>query len=165
MSDYIESDSIDAEDSKIEGEGWANPPKLTDLKADMAEANESHQAHVTEVDEWLQVFRGGEELPKVPNRSSYRPRLARKQAEWRYPALSEPFLSTDDIFNVYGVTADDVDNARSAALVLNHMFRKAVNVVNFFDEYARCAVEEGSVILKTGWNLVEEGKGNYTGQN
>lgn len=156
MTDHDKQMEIVDTDSIIEVKGWKNAPKLTDLKADLTEAYENHSTHVTEVDAWLLAFHGGEDRPKEKNRSSFKSRLIRKNNEWRYPSLSEPFLSTEDLFNVYGVTADDVDNAKSAALVLNHMFRKAVDPVAFFDEYARTGVEEGTIVLKTGWNLVEE---------
>jgi hypothetical protein len=84
------------------------------------------------------------------------PRLIRKQAEWRYSALSEPFLSTPDLFKVSPATWEDKKAAIQNELMLNHQFNVHLDKVSFIDEFIRTAVDEGTVIVRTGWEFAEE---------
>ena len=90
------------------------------------------------------------------NRSSVQPRLIRKQVEWRVPSLIEPFLSTEDIYNVNPVTAEDKASALQNGLVLNNQFNTKLGKVKFITEYVRTVCMEGTVIVKTGWNYDTE---------
>ena len=137
---------------------WKNSPKLSDLKQDFQDAKPIHDAHVAQVQEWLDNHHvRGKAKPKAgDNRSAVQPKLIRKQAEWRYPALTDPFLSTEDLFNVRPVTWEDRAAAQQNELVLNYQFNTHVNKVSFIDEYVRTCVDEGSVIVRTGWEYEEE---------
>jgi len=135
---------------------WANEPTLRALKTDYQSAYEDHQAHVEEVRKWRKNFDGEPKFPIIKGRSKVVPKLIRKQAEWRYTALSEPFLSSDDIFDVKPKTWEDKRRAEQNAQVLNHQFNARINKVDFIDDYVRTAVDEGTVVVKVGW-LSEEG--------
>ena len=88
---------------------WKNPPKVSDLNQDYIDAREDHSAQAAKITRWLDNLNvtGSAKVKKLPGRSSHVPKLIRKQAEWRYASLSEPFLSTDDIFKVSPVTFED----------------------------------------------------------
>jgi len=137
---------------------WTNPPKLDDLKRHLEDSRMVHDGHVKTVDAWsdnMHIRNGAK--PKTPaNKSSVQPKLIRKQAEWRYPALSEPFLSSPDIFNVKPTTWEDRDSAIQNGMVLNNQFNTKIDKVSLIDEYVRTAVDEGTVILKTGWCFEQE---------
>jgi len=116
MPNKFEDDELD---DTIEGEqqkilvAWKNPPKVSDLNQDYIDAKEDHSTHAVKIDRWLDNLNitGSAKIKKLPGRSSHVPKLIRKQAEWRYASLSEPFLSTEDIFNVYPVTFEDKKGA------------------------------------------------------
>ena len=137
---------------------WKNPPSLKDLKADYQEAKPMHDTQVTQINEWLDNLhvRGKAKVKTGKNNSKIVPKLIRKQAEWRYPALSEPFLSTEDLFNVKPVTWEDRDAAQQNQLVLNHQYNTQINKVAFIDKFVRTAVDEGTVIVRLGWEFEEE---------
>ncbi len=137
---------------------WNNPPTVSALQTEVDEAKLEHDAHMTEVNRWYENFSmTGSAAPiKKKGRSAIAPKLIRKQAEWRYPGLSDPFLSTSDLFNVSPVTAGDVKRARQNALVLNNQFNTHIDKVDFIDSYVRDAVDTGTVIAKTGWYTEEE---------
>lgn len=137
---------------------WPKAPKLTDLKQDLTFAMPTHNAQKAKITEYLDNLNvTGSAVVKPPKgNSTIVPKLIRKQAEWRYAALSEPFLSTDDVFNVRPVTWEDRDAAKQNELVLNHQFNNQINKVGFIDEYVRTAVDEGTVIVRTGWEFREE---------
>lgn len=139
--------------------GWANPPKLTELKQHLENARSIHATQQSKISGYLDNMniQGAAALPKTPDgNSKVQPKLIRKQAEWRYPALSEPFLSTSDVYNVSPVSWEDRDSARQNEMLLNYQFNTKINKVAFIDEYVRTAVDEGTVIVRVGWTFLEE---------
>ncbi len=138
--------------------GWENEPKVSDLKSDYTNALSDTQDHITKVDRWLDNLHitGSAKIKTGKNRSQMQPKLIRKQAEWRYASLGEPFLSTPDIFNIHPITANDVDSAKQNELVLNNQFNTKLKKVRLINEFVRTCVDEGTTIAKLGWEYVEE---------
>jgi len=154
-----EENTVEIEDQDTDSDvSWNNPPTITDLKNDYQSAKVIHQNQVNKINTWLDNLNitGSAQPAKVPGRSSIVPKLIRKQAEWRYSSLSEPFLSTDDVFNIDPVTYEDKESAIQNALVLNNQFNTKINKISFIDEYVRTAVDEGTVIVRVGWEEEEE---------
>ena len=137
---------------------WKNEPSLEDLKENYTDASSDKSAHINNVNGWLDKLhvRNGAKMKASKTRSTVQPKLIRKQAEWRYPALSEPFLSTENIFTVEPVTFEDKQSAIQNSLILNNQFNTKINKVDFIDEYVRTAVEEGTAIVRVGWEYEEE---------
>jgi len=137
---------------------WAKEPTVADLKQDAEDGKPAHDIHVRRVQGWLDNLNvtGAAKIKKRVGRSSYVPKTIRKQAEWRYAALSEPFLSTEDLFNTAPVTHEDRKSAIQNGLVLNSQFNHKIKKIKFIDEYVRAAVDEGTVICRVGWHFAEE---------
>lgn len=137
---------------------WKVEPTIRDLKTDLEEAQSDHSVQVSKVDEYLDNLNieGSAKIKAPEGRSKMQPKLIRKQAEWRYGALSEPYLSAEDLFSVSPVTWEDKDGARQNEILLNSQFRTAIDRVKFIDEYVRTGVDEGTIICRTGWDFVEE---------
>jgi hypothetical protein len=133
---------------------WKNEPTVANLKADLEGSKGSHDAQVRKISEWVDLLevKGTAKVPKIAGRSSVQPRLIRRQNEWRYSALSEPFLGSDKLFNVKPTTHEDREAAIQNELVLNQQFRTKIDRVSFIDEYVRTVVDEGTAILRVGWN-------------
>lgn len=153
-----DDDKDDVETPKSELVSWKNPPKLADLKQDLLDARSTHDTQKVKIGEWLDNLNvtGKAKIETAKGNSRIVPKLIRKQAEWRYAALSEPFLSTTDIFNVKPITWEDRDAARQNELVLNCQFNTHIEKTRFIDEYVRAAVDEGTVIVRVGWDFQEE---------
>tara|TARA_R110000787_G_scaffold104340_8_gene211235 strand:- start:2985 stop:5045 length:2061 start_codon:yes stop_codon:yes gene_type:complete len=152
-TDEIQKDVVETDASTLVD--WENPPSLADLKQDLESANVAHNSHTTEIDGWLRVLNGEQVIKAKPGRSTLVPKLARKQAEWRYAALSEPFLSTDDLYNTSPATFEDKDSAEQNGLVLNYQINCKIDKVTFIDSYVRTAVDEGTVLVRVGWEIEE----------
>lgn len=137
---------------------WKNPPQLKDLKQNMEDAKSSHNDQVNKINTWLDNLNvtGAAQVKTPAGNSAIVPKLIRKQAEWRYAALSEPFLSTDDVFNVKPTTWEDRESAQQNQLILNNQINTKIDKTRFIDDYVRAAVDEGTVIVKVGWEFVEE---------
>jgi len=149
--------SIDPKDLEISTD-WKNPPELKDLKTDYQEALSHHTAHTNQVNIWLDNLnvRGAAKPKFRKGRSQVVPKLIRKQAEWRYAALSEAFLSHEDLFTTEPVTFEDGQSAYQNGLILNNQFNTQIDKVKFVDEFVRTAVDEGSVLVRVGWDYEED---------
>ena len=137
---------------------WEKEPSVSDLKSDYDSSRSAHDAQMGKIQEWLNNLNieGSAKPPKKAGRSSVQPRLIRKQAEWRYSALTEPFLSTQELFEVDPVSWEDKASAIQNKLLLNYQFNIEINKVKFIDDYVRAAVDEGTVIVRVGWRNQEK---------
>lgn len=133
---------------------WQNEPTVEILKRDLELAKQSHDEQAHKIVKWndLLTISGSAKPKKVKGRSSVQPKLVRRQAEWRYPALSEPFLNSDKIFTVSPRTFEDLDSAKQNELLLNYQFDTKINKVSFIDNYVRTVVDEGTCIIQVGWD-------------
>lgn len=146
---------------------WKNKPDLKDLKQDLTEATSYHNIQCKNIEKWLDALhvRGDARPVTAQNKSKVAPKLIRTQAEWRYSALSEIFLSSTDLFNVSPLTWEDVKAAQQNELILNNQFDTKIDKVAFIDKLVRTCVNEGTAILRTSWvhktEIVEEEVPNY----
>lgn len=132
---------------------WANEPDIRLLKQDVANSRPFQQTHITRVNNWLDQLNltGQAKLPKAKNRSRMQPKLIRKQAEWRYGSLSEPFLSSGKLFSLSPRSWEDRPANVQNEIVLNWQFDEKLNKVVFIDQYVRTVVDEGTVVVRVGW--------------
>ena len=144
----MENKTLD-EESKLTK--WVNEPSVTDLEADLLAAKPIHQTHVTNTQKWLSKLAGELHIKPPVGRSHVQPKLIRKQAEWRYASLEEPFLSTADLFDIDPVTEEDYDAAEENQILINYQFNTKLDKVSFINEYVRTAVDEGTVFVQVGW--------------
>jgi hypothetical protein len=158
MNEKINSNTLAPKSDNKALTTWAKEPTLLELKQDFSDAKPIHDAQVTKINVWLDNLNvtGKAKITTAAGNSSIVPKLIRKQAEWRYAALSEPFLSTDDVFSVRPVTWEDRDAAKQNQLLLNHQINNIVDKIHFIDEYVRAAVDEGTVVVKIGWDFEDE---------
>lgn len=132
---------------------WKNEPTLLALKRDLEAAKPAHQTMMTKINEWdnLRNVTGVERPKKMRGRSAVQPKLIRRQAEWRYAALSEPFLSNHRIFEVKPRTFEDTAGAKQNEQLLNYQFDNQINKVQFMDDLVRANVDEGTCLVQVGW--------------
>ena len=144
---------MDSQDKVIKLTDWANEPSLSDLKADFLACKPSHDSQIAKIDHWRNLLDvSGSERPKsIPGRSRVQPKLVRRQAEWRYSALSEPFLGTHKVFSITPKTFEDTQAAKQNELLLNWQFDTKLNKVKFIDDYVRAIIGEGTGIVKLSW--------------
>lgn len=132
---------------------WKNEPTIEVLKRDFEASKQTHIIQANKVIRWNDIrnVTGKSKPVKIKGRSSIQPKLVRRQAEWRYPALSEPFLNSEKIFQVNPRTFEDLDAAKQNEILLNYQFDVKLNKVKFIDDYVRTVVDEGSCIVQVGW--------------
>lgn len=132
---------------------WKKEPSILSLKQDLESAKTAHDSQMAKITRWndLMQVKGSAAAPKVKGRSSIQPKLIRRQAEWRYAALTEPFTSSDRVFQITPKTFEDEKAAKQNELVLNWQFRTKINLIKFTDDFVRGVVDEGTGIVQVGW--------------
>src|SRR5574344_431964 len=138
-------------DKEVKLTTWQNEPSVTDLNNDLLAAEPTHKTHVNNTEKWLQKLAGHLNVKIPDGRSKVQPKLIRKQAEWRYSSLEEPFLSTQDLFDIDPRTYEDYDAAEENQILINYQFNTKIDKVSFINEYVRTAVDEGKVFVQVGW--------------
>ena len=152
MKDKVELDEETSDiDSTTKLTKWKNEPSISDLQSDLESAESIHKDHVAKTEKWLNKLAGKLEIKTVKGRSKIQPKLIRKQAEWRYASLEEPFLSTDDLFDIDPRTGEDYEAAEDNQILLNYQFNTKIDKVAFINEYIRTCTDEGTVIVQVGW--------------
>jgi len=136
---------------------WTNEPSVMDLKQNIDDAEADHSMHNSKVSGWIDSrdMTGRYKPKKTLGKSSVAPKVIRKQNEWRYTGLSEPFLNSPNLFNVLPVTAGDRLRAQQNALILNKQFNNDIGKVKLINAFIREVVDTGTVILKVGWYTEE----------
>lgn len=138
--------------------GWTNSPSLTALKENYDDAASNHSTNMAKINTWNDNLNitGKAKLKKKSGRSNVQPKLIRKHAEWRYAALSEPFLDTTDMFTLKGRTARDKRSAEQNQVLLNYQWNNQIDKVSFVDDMIRSGVDEGTVFIRVGWEVEEQ---------
>jgi len=157
MENNEESNAYEAQAEKKPDVDWNNVPSLDDLKADYNSAKEYHDDDVDQINENLDFLhtRGKAAFKKKKGRSSLNIKLIRKQAEWRYSALLEPFLSSTDFFDIRPRTASDREGAQLNKILINYQFDNKINRVKFLNDLVHKLVDEGTAVIRVGWNYKE----------
>ena len=148
-------------DEEVKLTKWKNEPSVNDLQNDLESAESIHKDHVAKTEKWLNKLAGKLEIKPIKGRSKVQPKLIRKQAEWRYASLEEPFLSTEDLFDIDPRTAEDYEAAEDNQILLNYQFNTKIDKVAFINEYVRTCTDEGTVIVQVGWKYEKGEKEVY----
>ena len=135
---------------------WENEPTFQDLKNDWEMANSSHEYYKSKLLGYAEARDGGKKINARPGKSTARPKVVRKNAEWKYPKLEDPFLNTEDMFEIKPRTWEDTKAAEQNQLLLNYQWSTKIDKVRLINDIVRYDVDEGTVIVKTGWEVVEE---------
>lgn len=153
MAQQEDNGPLPSEDQPHKLTNWENEPTLLLLRTDFENAKRAHDTHQQKVDTWNDLLNvtGKAKPKKIEGRSSVQPRLVRRQAEWRYSALTEPFLGTQKLFQVSPVTFEDKPAALQNELLLNWQFRTKMNKVKFIDDLVRSTVDDGTSVVQLGW--------------
>jgi len=135
---------------------WKNQPSFKDLYNNYVDAQSDQAVVIADLDR-RELYLDGGPMIKVPKgKSSTRPKLIRKQLEWKIPALEEPFLNTVDMFQLKPRTFEDVDKAKQNELLINYQWSTKVDKVRLINNISRTIATDGIVIVKTGWETDEE---------
>jgi len=153
MIDKIEKLAPASSDKFVD---WKNAPTYKDLNADLDAARPDHEKYVAALQKYRVNYNGGKDIKALPNRSTVKSMLIRKQSEWRYPVLEEPFLNTINMFDVKPRTGEDENGAIQNAQLINYQWNVKVDRTAIVTKMVRNYEDEGTAIIQTGWNAEYE---------
>ena len=131
---------------------WKNEPTAEDLLDDLQKAQSSHQNQVGKINEWVSLLYADTDKSKIKQgRSGITPKVIRRLAEWRYGALSTSFLNERKLFQVQASSPNYLAAAIQNELVLNFQFNALIDKVKFVNDLVRSTVNEGTAIIRVGW--------------
>ena len=130
---------------------WKNEPTFNDLNNDVVAMSGTQEAIRASILTYKELKDGGKKIVVQPGKSDMRPLLVRKQQEWKYPALEEPFLNTPRMFQITPRTAEDEASARQNGIMINYQYGTLMDKTKLVGDIVRTFVDEGTVIVKTGW--------------
>ena len=147
-----ENDYVDQTEDYIP-EGWTSAPTVQDLQQNYNDSKSYHDMHESNRVEALdQLNITGHVKPKKRDGySQVQPQLIRKHAEWRYAALSEAFLATEDMYSLKPRSANDKETAKQNEQVINYQWNNQIDKTLFVDTLVRTLVDEGTAFVRTGW--------------
>lgn len=139
---------------------WKNEPKIEDLRHDLEEALPYYSEHTSKISNWLSLLNVKNDVERNKRgRSGIAVKTIRKMYEWRYASLASPFLVEKNLFKVQPKTKNDVEASIQNQLILNDQFSNKINKVKLINDLVRTLVNEGTAIIRTGWDYQA---GEYT---
>ena len=137
--------------SKKFNNDWENEPTFDQLNNDVIGMSGIQETIRANILTYKELKEGGKKISVQAGKSDMRPLLVRKQQEWKYPALEEPFLNTPRMFQITPRTAEDEASAKQNGILINYQYGTLMDKTKLVGDIVRTFVDEGTVIVKSGW--------------
>lgn len=141
---------------------WKNEPSIWDFRGDVEMTLNQRSFHHGRIQNWRDMYhcRGkysgfNGDYDHDTKHSTVQPKLIAQQAEWRIAMLSEPFMSTDDMFDVNPSKKGSIASALQQTTVLNYQWRNQIDRVNLINRMVRILCIDGTAVLKVAWDTQE----------
>lgn len=135
---------------------WKNEPTWSDLHKDYEGALEDHNIFLEKLEGWRLSRDGGPAVKAGKTKSKIRPRTIRKQSELTYAALEEPLLNSNDMYKIKGRESSDKQGAELNKTMINYQWSTVIDRVGFVNDLSRSITDDGTVVVKTGWEVEEK---------
>lgn len=140
----------------MKSEKMKNSDVLSIVKADFR-STESFKAELdVKRFQWVKEYNGEPYGNEKKGKSAIVSQDIRKQNEWQFPSLIEPFVSAPTIVTCTPVTFDDKEGAIQAEHLLNYQFCRGFNRYLFMSQLIKVFQREGTAVVRTGWDFKEE---------
>lgn len=116
------------------------------------------------IDEWTDEYMGKPYGNEKEGKSRIVTRDIKKHSEWLQASILDPFVSTPDIIKCSPTNIESIKLARNAEMILNQQFCRQFNRYNFLSRALKVMDIEGTCIVKTGWEFLEEEREVYEKQ-
>ena len=136
---------------------WKKEPTVEDLMYDYQQALSVHNSQVKKIQSWLNTLHPTTDKNSIKyGRSGIVSRMSRKLAEWRYSALASAILNERNLFQVTASSPKYVEASFQNTLVLNYQFNTLIDKVHFINSLVRTMVNEGTAIIRVGWEAEQQ---------
>lgn len=129
---------------------------LETFKADLSSAKNLRNKLQEKIEKWKKEYNGELYGNESKDRSQIISRDIKKHEEWQHASLVEPFISTPDIIKATPVTYEDSLVSPKIEVMLNTFFCRTFNRYSFINKAVRMMSEEGTCIVRLGWEYEEK---------
>lgn len=129
---------------------------LENLKKDFEASKQLRNQLDDKITRWKDEYHGKPYGNEIKGKSSIVSRDIKKHEEWQHASLVEPFISTPDIIKANPVTYEDSIIAPKIEIMLNTFFCRLFNRYSFINKAVRVMSEEGTVVVRLGWEYEED---------
>ena len=129
---------------------------LKALQTDYEKSKAYNEAWHKKIERWTNEYMGRPYGNEKDGKSKIVTRDIKKHSEWLQASILDPFTSTPDIVKCNPANTDSLKLARNAEMILNQQFCRQFNRYNFLTRALKIMDVEGTVIVKTGWDFLEE---------
>lgn len=129
---------------------------LKDLKQDYEKSKAYNDAWHKKIDKWTDEYMGRKYGNERKGKSQIVTRDIKKHSEWLQASILDPFTSTPDIIKCNPANRESMKLARNAEMILNQQFCRQFNRYNFLSRALKVMDTEGTAVIKTGWDFLEE---------
>ena len=137
---------------------------LKALQGDYENCKAYNQSWHNRIDKWINEYMS----EPYGNEKKYKSQIVtkdiKKYSEWRQASILDPFISTPDIIKCNPSNSDSIQLARNAEMILNQQFCRQFSRYNFLKNALTVMDIEGTCIIKTGWEFLEEEREVYEKQ-
>lgn len=128
---------------------------LSVFKADLESAKDLRRRLDSKIQTWKREYSGEPYGNEEEGKSALVSRDIKRVSEWQHAGLVEPFISTPDIIKANPVTWEDREIAPKIEILLNTQFCRQFNRYNFMNKAVRVLDQEGTCIVRLGWEYEE----------
>jgi len=129
---------------------------ISELKADLKAAEPTKIELDGKRSKWIQEYDGKPYGNEEKGKSSIVSRDIKKSAEWQRASLLDPFVSSKEMVKCDPVTWEDAEGAEQSEQLLNHLFCRTFPRYNFMNNAIKVLQREGTVIVRTSWEVEEK---------
>ncbi len=129
---------------------------LKDLKQDYEKSKAYNDAWHKKIDKWTDEYMGRKYGNERKGKSQIVTRDIKKHSEWLQASILDPFTSTPDIIKCNPANRESMKLAKNAEMILNQQFCRQFNRYNFLSRALKVMDTEGTAVIKTGWDFLEE---------
>ncbi len=129
---------------------------ISELKADLRAADVNKTYLDGNRNKWVSEYEGKPYGNEEKGKSQIVSRDIKKSAEWQRASLLDPFVSSKEMVRCDPVTWEDKPGAEQAEQLLNYQFCRVFPRYNFMSNSIKVLQREGTVVVRTSWETVEE---------
>lgn len=141
---------------KEEGEVFTEKEKkaFVNLRHDYKRAKSAKTTIDKLMVEWNDLYYGKVKKDTTDNKSKMVMKEIAKQIEWQKPNIMEPFTATSNPIRINSIKSSNI--GRVLEKYTNYQFTQEFDRETFMDQLTDVLLREGTVWVKTGWELEEE---------
>ena len=129
---------------------------LKSLQQDYEKSKAYNDAWHKKIEKWTNEYMGRKYGNERKGKSQIVTRDIKKHSEWLQASILDPFTSTPDIVKCNPINEESIRLARNAEMILNQQFCRQFNRYNFLTRALKVMDTEGTAVIKTGWDFLEE---------